>query len=118
MGIEINQLRFAAKFCIDASNHYRPQTKFAKVMFSQDLRCLSVYRGYVHGQGRGCVAGGGGVCVAGGYVWQGGMWEGGCGWQGHVWHRGCAWQGVVYMAGETAAAVGSLHPTGMHSCFL
>ena len=29
---------------------------------------------------------------------------------------GHAWQGVECMAGETAAAVDSMHPTGMYSC--
>ena len=43
--------------------------------------------------------------------------------KGDVHGRGHAWQGAcmagreVYMAGETATAADSMHPTGMHSCF-
>ena len=48
--------------------------------------------------GKGAYGGGGcvvvvGVCVTGGHAWQG-----------------------VCVAGEMATAVGSTHPTGMHSC--
>ena len=56
-----------------------------------------------------------GPCVAGGHALQGvcmtaGMHGGGmCG--GVICGGGCA-------AGETATAVDSTHPTGMHSCFI
>ena len=49
-----------------------------------------------------------------GHAWQGGMRGRGHGWQGHVWQGAC-------VAGETATAtsgLGSMHLTGMHSCFL
>ena len=39
---------------------------------------------------------------AGGYAW----WGGGLLGRGHAWKE----------AGETALAVGGMHPTGMHSC--
>ena len=53
----------------------------------------------------------------GGHAWQGGIWWWGvCGGSGGVCVAGArAWQGVC-VAGEMATAVGSTHPTGMHSC--
>ena len=45
-----------------------------------------------------------GVCLAGG------MHGGGC-----AWWVACM-VGRVCVAGEMAIAVGSMHPTGMHSC--
>ena len=60
------------------------------------------------------------ILSTGGYVWQGGMHGRGCAWQGGMCGGGHAWWGacvaVVCMAGEMATAVGSTHPTGMHSC--
>ena len=73
----------------------------------------------------------GGMCGEGGHAWQGLV----CG-RRHVWQEGHAWQGgcVVWgmcgrgvcvagghgrgvcMAGQTATAVDSTHPTGVHSC--
>ena len=53
------------------------------------------------GHGRGGVHGRGSV-HGGGHAWQEG---------GHVW------QGGACMAGKMAIAAGSMHPTGMHSCF-
>ena len=59
--------------------------------------------------GRGAMRGGGmhgrGACVAGGHAWQEGMCGG-----GHAW-----WLGVC-VAGKMTITVGSMHPTGMHSC--
>ena len=78
--------------------YYRPQTKFAKVMFLQVCVCPQgdVHgAGGVHGAGRG-VHGGRGACVvpggmhgAGGHAW----WQGVCGVAGgvHGGRRGCAW---------------------------
>ena len=54
-------------------NYYRPQTKFAKVMFLQVSVCPR--RGA-------CVVGGGACVVGGGHVWLvGGM----CGCRGDAW---------------------------------
>ena len=63
----------------------------------------------MHGQG---VIHGRGACVVGGHVWWGVCVVGGmCG--GGIRGRGRQ----TCVAGETATAVGGLHPTGMHSCF-
>ena len=104
---------------------YRPQ---GKVIF---YTCLSVHR-RGHAWWGACVAGGmcGGVCA-----WQGGMcgkggrhgkgertcmvgdMHGGvCGKGGHAWRGACMVGGGACVAGETATAVDSMHPTGMHSC--
>ena len=81
--------------------------------------------------GRGC-AWGEGMCGSQGMRGRGHAWQGHA-WQGHVWQgtcmaagmsgrgRGHAWQGGVCgggmcVIGKTAIAVGSSHPTGMHSC--
>ena len=69
-----------------SADNYRPQTKFAKVMF---YRCLSVHRGVC------MVAPGGGICGCsggGGHAWllPGGMC--GCSWGGGV--HGCSKGGV------------------------
>ena len=69
-----------------------------------------------------------GACMAGGHAWQvgmhgrgqacmaeGGMHGRGCMWWGHAWHGGMHGRGEC-VAGEMAIAVGSIHPTGMHSC--
>ena len=90
------------------SDFYRPQTKFAKVMFLQVSVCP---------QGRG-------ACVAGEHVWQGacmvgvgvcmvgrgvhgrgvcmvrGIHGGGHVWQGGMHGRRCAWQGVCMAGGH------------------
>ena len=53
----------------------------------------------------------GGPCVVGGMRGRGVRMTGGI----HVGKAGGGWS--VCMAGETATAAGSTHPTGMHSCF-
>ena len=53
-----------------------------------------------------------GACMAGGV---GHAWQGVCVWYGGVHGKGHAWRGAC-MAGKTAIAVGSTHPSGMHSC--
>ena len=91
---------------------YRPQAKFAKVMFLQVSVCLST----------GEPAWWRWVCVAGGHVWQGAHARWGLAWRGGMCGRGgmhgsgvcvtggvcgrwvCmagghAWQGGLYMAG-------------------
>ena len=118
---------------------YRPQTKFAKVMFSQVSVCPqggmhgrggglawqgACIAGGVHGRGhawqRVCMAGGvhgRGACVAGaGCVWQGGMHRRGCAWQGAcmaegVHGRGCAQQGAC-VAGAGCVWQGGMHGRG------
>ena len=70
---------------------YRPQTKFAKVMF---YTCLSF-----------CSQGGQGACVAGGHAWQG---RGAC----VVGGRAC-----VTLRDTVSQCAGGTHPTGMHSCY-
>ena len=65
--------------------YYRPQTKYAEVMFLQ----VSVYPpggGGVHGRGA-CL----GACMAGGHAW----------W-GYVHGGGCVWRGGGHMAGGCA----------------
>ena len=64
-----------------------------------------------------------GVCMARGmhgrgHVWQGGMHGRGCASQGACMAGGMCGRAVcvVGVAGEMAIAVGSMHPTGMHSC--
>ena len=100
---------------------YRPQTKFAKVMFLQVSVCP---QGGMHGWGRGCAWLGGvhgwGACVARRCVWLGGMhgmggtWLGGmCGWEGamHDWGGMHGWVCVhgwgACMAGGCAWLVGA-----------
>ena len=97
-------------------------------------RILSI--GGIHGtgvcawHGGACIAGGmhgRGACMAGGMHGKGCAWQGGACVAGGVHGTGAcmtrdmcdgghAWQGAC-MAGETAIAVGSMHPTGMHSCY-
>ena len=93
---------------------YRPQTKFAKVMFLQVSVCpqggrawllpggargACVVKGGVHGEGGACVVKGGmrgegGACVAKGGV-----------------------RGMHTPPRDTAGhCAGGTHPTGMHSC--
>ena len=96
------------------TDHYRPQTKFAKVMFLQVSVCPR----------------GGGVCGRGEHAWRGGhAWQGGHAWWGHRWHgacmaggvhgRGRAWQGRhVWQGGHArwgGAKQGDMHGRG-HAC--
>ena len=78
-------------------SYYRPQTKFAKVMFLHLSVSHSVHEGGVCGGGA-CVAWGdvGGMCGGGrGCVWQGGMHGRGVHGRGHAWWGACvAWGGV------------------------
>ena len=106
--------------------YYRPQTKFAKVMFLQVCVCPQGGGGWGHAcfWGRvhayflgGCACFPGGVCASRGHVcFLGGM-RGcrGCAWLqgGHAWLQGGhAWDTTRY--GQWA---GGTHNTGMHSCF-
>ena len=79
------------------------------------------WQGDVHGQ-EACMAWG--IHSGRGHVWQRAcVAEGMCG-RGHVWQGACM-MGSVHgrgmcdegMAEKMATAVGSMHPTGMHSCF-
>ena len=59
--------------------------------------------------------------MAGGHTWQGACMAGGK--HGHAWQGACVAEGGMHgrgpcVAGETAAAAGGTHPTGMHSCHL
>ena len=69
--------------------NYRPQMKFAKVMFLQVSVCPQ--GGGVHGRGA-CVAGGQGACVAG----VGACMAGGCVWQGGMHGRGACVAGGMH----------------------
>ena len=106
---------------------YRPQTKFAKVMFLHLSVSHSVHGGAVRGQGGhvwwgvggmhggghacwGCVAGG--MC-GGGHVWQGSMHGRGMHGGVHVWW-GHAWQGAC-MAGGHAWHGGMHGRVGVHA---
>ena len=60
--------------------------------------------------GRACVAG---ACMAGGMYDRGACMAGGM----HGWGM-CDKGGGACVAGETAIAADSTHPTGMHSCFI
>ena len=72
----------ASQCCFRRTN-YRPQTKFAKVMFLH----LSVNRGGMHGRGVACMARG--ACMAGGGMHcRGACMVGGCAWLGGVNGRG------------------------------
>ena len=105
-----------------SSTYYRPQTKFAKVMFLQVSLCP---------QGGACVAKGGGMCGKGGVHGKGGhAWWRGCVWQrGHVsWkggvhskggcvcQRGHAWQRGVHSEGEACVTKGGMHGEGGGAC--
>ena len=72
-------------------NYYRPQTKFAKVMFLQVSVCP---QGGVSGPGGSAASGGAcsrGVCSRGG-AWSGrGLLLGGA-WSGGAWSRGGVWR--------------------------
>ena len=113
--------------CDDSSNtYYRPQTKFAKVMFLQV--CVYPQRGA-------CIAGG--VCGGGGgmHGGEGGAWQGavrgvgGMHGGGHVWWGACMVGGCVAggVHGRGACVAdttrycqwaGCTHPTEMHSCLI
>ena len=70
-------------------SYYRPQTKFAKVMFLQVSVCPQ--GGWLTWQGA-CMAGG--VCMAGVPVWQvGHVWQEGVHGRGSMHGRGRVWQG-------------------------
>ena len=113
-------------------NCYRPQTKFAKVMFLYLSVSHSVHRGAACMAQGACVVGGmhgrtthapchaytpgrGACVVGGGHVW----WEGGmCGGRGHVWlggmhGRGVGRRGALMMGGYVGACVvGAMHGKG------
>ena len=107
--------------------YYRPQRKFAKVMFLQVCVCPQgvcgrgmCKDGGLHGRGGGhamqgvCMVGGmhggghawQGACVAGGMHGRGACMAGGHAWQGHEWH----W--VTH--GKGACMVGGIYGWGMH----
>ena len=99
---------------------YRPQTKFAKVMFLHLSVSHSVHRGGrawqggMHGRGA-CVAGGVhgvGACVAEGACMVGAcMAEGACMAGGmHAMDTPPTPRDMV------SQCAGDMHPTGMHSC--
>ena len=58
-----------------------------------------------------CMAG---ACMAGQHAW----WGGACEAEGGMHGRVHVWWGCVCVAGDTATAADSMHPTGMHSCFI
>ena len=101
---------WAVHILLECFHYYHPQTKFAKVMFSQVSVCMCG-KGGMHGwggmAGGACVAGGGmcgkGACVARGCV-AGGMHG-----------REVCMAGGTCVAGGTATAAGGTHSTGMHS---
>ena len=124
-------------------NNYRPQTKFAKVMFLQVSVCPQggmrgcswgvgcawllpgghawLLWGGMHGEGGcawwrvACVAKGG-VRGEGRHAW----WRGVCGEGGHAWQKGAcmAKGGGACMVCTASHCAGGTHPTGMHSCFI
>ena len=59
--------------------------------------------------------------MAGGVHGRGHVWKGGYVWRVCVCKGACVAGGVhgrgACVTGKTAIAVGSTHPTGMHSCF-
>ena len=63
-----------------------------------------------------------GACMAGGMHGRGHAWQGACmagGMNGGVRGTGVRDRGRgACMAGEMATAASSMHPTGMHSCFM
>ena len=93
------------KYAIEYMQYfYRPQTKFAKVMFSQVSVCPPWGGG---GCGRGaCMA------VVGGHAWHRGVWQWGMACvtrgacmdgRGCVWWGGHVWKGGVYGGGACMA---------------
>ena len=81
-------------------------------MFSQACVNNSVHRGTWQWAGWWGAYVTGGHALQAGHAWQGGM----CGRRG-VCMAGMCMAGDACVAGEMAIAVGSTHPTGMHSCF-
>ena len=69
----------------------------------------------VHGERRPCMAKGRHVHDEGGVHGNGQVWQKGVCMVGGMHSSGHAWWGAC-MAGKTATAVDSTHPTGMHSC--
>ena len=61
-----------------------------------------------------------GAYMAEGHAWQGGVPGGGMHGKGYAWQGACMAGGACMawgcVAGKTAIAAGSTHPTGMHSC--
>ena len=79
--------------------------------------------GGMYGRGHAWLA----TCMAGVCVWPKGAWQVGCMLGGHgrgeglhgcrgVHGQGVCIAGGVCVAGETATAVDSMQPVGMHSC--
>ena len=112
---------------------YRPQTKFAKVMFSQVSVCPQGGRAWLLPGGvRGCSQGGCVVAPRGGHVWLLGGGMHGCSWGacmvapgGHVWllPGGHVWLLQGYMRGCSGGCAwllqGGVHGCsrgGMHGC--
>ena len=93
---------YIAQYC----HFYRPQTKFAKVMFLH----LSVSHS-VHGGA--CVVVGG-MCMAGGgrHAWWGVCMVGVCMAGGHACHT----HPLPTLRDTVGQCAGGTHPTGMHSC--
>ena len=107
-------------------NIYRPQTKFAKVMFLQVSVCPQEgRRAWLLQGGHAWLLPGGGVhgCSQGacmvaprGHVW---LLPGGCVWQRGGMHGkgGMRGEGGECVVCTVSHCAGGTHPTGMHSCF-
>ena len=80
---------------------------FTGVCLSTGRGCLVRAEGGAWSRGDAWSRGGAGPREGGAWSWGGGAWSGG------VWYGGC-----LVETPQTATAVGSTHPTGMHSCFL
>ena len=74
--------------------HYRPQTKFAKVLFLQVSVC----------PWGACVVAGGGVHGKEGYAW----------WRGHAWQRGVCGKGGMHGKMGRCVAKRGMHSEGGH----
>ena len=75
-------LHFTLYKTFDVNDNYRPQTKFAKVMFSHAPVCPQGVPAWQEG----CMCGGGGVAWQGGHAWQGVCMAGGAYMVGeHMW---------------------------------
>ena len=110
---------WAVHILLECFHYYHPQTKFAKVMFSQVSVCMCG-KGGMHGWGG--MAGGGmcgrggmcgkGACVARGCV-AGGMHGRGCAWQeGHAWQEGQPLQQAVRILLECIPVYQSIYQSG------
>ena len=88
-----------AWYATEMPSCYRPQTKFAKVMFLQMSVCPwgGNRRGGVHG---------GGACMVGGCAWQGGMCGGGHAWWGACMAGGMHGRGHAWWGGMCGGGVG------------